>query len=175
MQIKQIKTEKELKSALARIDEIWSAKKGTKEAKELDLLATLIGDYENNLIVEQRKGQSEIQMDNSDLDISICRSPRTTLLSAEVGVRITHIPTGITVRSIEQSTQHLNKLAALDMLKKLLNDKLEAVTDTRELAELLKGSPRSCFAKSEEDLQWLNMKPVGKEIINDQDNSSSKT
>lgn len=60
-------------------------------------------------------------MDESELEITICKSPMTRFLGAEVGVKITHIPTGIVVRATKCSTQHLNKIAAL----KLPDDKLD--------------------------------------------------
>jgi HTH-type transcriptional regulator / antitoxin HigA len=42
-----IKTEAELRKALARVEVIWDAKKGTPEADELDVLAMLIERYED--------------------------------------------------------------------------------------------------------------------------------
>ena len=41
------KTEKDLKEALERIDELINAKAGTKEYEELDVLSTLVEAYEN--------------------------------------------------------------------------------------------------------------------------------
>jgi HTH-type transcriptional regulator / antitoxin HigA len=46
MMIKPIRTERDHASALARIDEIFSAKPGTPELDELDVLATLVDAYE---------------------------------------------------------------------------------------------------------------------------------
>tara|TARA_R110002167_G_scaffold2284_4_gene11694 strand:- start:384 stop:539 length:156 start_codon:yes stop_codon:yes gene_type:complete len=45
MRIFQIKTNDELKIALARADELWETD-DVKELEELDALATLISDYE---------------------------------------------------------------------------------------------------------------------------------
>ena len=56
-------------------------------------------------------------MKSSDYEISICKSDLTKYLSAEVGIKIRHIDTGITVKSTSKKTQHLNKLAALAMLE----------------------------------------------------------
>jgi HTH-type transcriptional regulator/antitoxin HigA len=41
-----LKSEKEYRQALNRLEELFSAKKGTKEGKELELLALLIDVYE---------------------------------------------------------------------------------------------------------------------------------
>ena len=41
-----LKNEKEYKQALGRLEDLFSAKKGTKEGKELELLALLIDVYE---------------------------------------------------------------------------------------------------------------------------------
>ncbi|HEX2686103.1 MAG TPA: transcriptional regulator [Kofleriaceae bacterium] len=46
MTIKPIRTERDHAEALARIDEIFSAKPGTPEFDELDVLATLVDAYE---------------------------------------------------------------------------------------------------------------------------------
>lgn len=62
-------------------------------------------------------------MKSSDYEISICKSDMTKYLSAEVGIKIHHFHTGITVSSTSKKTQHLNKLAALTMLE----DKLKMV------------------------------------------------
>ncbi|MGA2507476.1 MAG: DNA-binding protein [Chitinispirillaceae bacterium] len=47
MNVKPIRTENDLKQALARIDGIIDARKGTPEYDELDLLSTLVEAYEN--------------------------------------------------------------------------------------------------------------------------------
>ncbi|PZR29389.1 MAG: transcriptional regulator [Citrobacter freundii] len=47
MTIKLIKTKKEYKTALSRLEKIFDAKKGTAEGDELELLALLIEHYEN--------------------------------------------------------------------------------------------------------------------------------
>jgi HTH-type transcriptional regulator/antitoxin HigA len=46
MMIKPIRTERDHANALARVDEIFSARPGTPEFDELDVLATLIDAYE---------------------------------------------------------------------------------------------------------------------------------
>jgi HTH-type transcriptional regulator / antitoxin HigA len=47
MNVKPVRTEKDLNQALARIDEIIDARKGTPEYDELDLLSTLVEAYED--------------------------------------------------------------------------------------------------------------------------------
>lgn len=59
---------------------------------------------------------SNTNLDNSQIEISICYSAMSPIGGAEVGVEIKHIGTGIIVRSVELRTQHKNKLAALELL-----------------------------------------------------------
>jgi protein subunit release factor A len=59
-------------------------------------------------------------MKSSDYEISVCKSDMTKYLSAEVGIKIRHVASGITVESTSKKTQHLNKLAALAMLEQKL-------------------------------------------------------
>jgi HTH-type transcriptional regulator/antitoxin HigA len=46
MNIRPIKTEKDYKYAITRIEELWGAKKDTPEGDEMDLLVTLVESYE---------------------------------------------------------------------------------------------------------------------------------
>jgi HTH-type transcriptional regulator/antitoxin HigA len=46
MELKLIDTEEEYNHAVARIDELFDAAKGSKEAKELDFLVLLVNKYE---------------------------------------------------------------------------------------------------------------------------------
>ena len=46
MDIKPIRTEKDHKAALKRIDELWDAKSNTSEGDELDALTILVESYE---------------------------------------------------------------------------------------------------------------------------------
>lgn len=47
MNLKPIKTKKDYEQALARLEIIFDAKKGTKEGDELEILGILIDQYEN--------------------------------------------------------------------------------------------------------------------------------
>lgn len=47
MTIKPIKTQKDYQAALKEIENLWNAKKGTKKADKLEVLATLVEAYEN--------------------------------------------------------------------------------------------------------------------------------
>ena len=51
MELKIIKTKKDYQVALERFEEIFSAKKGTKESDEADVLSLLIKDYEDKHFV----------------------------------------------------------------------------------------------------------------------------
>jgi HTH-type transcriptional regulator/antitoxin HigA len=47
MELKVIKTKKQYRAALSRLEEIFDSKKGSKTADELELLSLLIEKYEN--------------------------------------------------------------------------------------------------------------------------------
>ena len=51
MELKIIKTQKDYQLALARFEKIFSAKSGTKESNEADVLSLLIKDYEDKHFV----------------------------------------------------------------------------------------------------------------------------
>jgi len=48
MNIKPIRNNDELKAAFQRLETIFQAEDGTPEADEMEVLVTLIEDYENN-------------------------------------------------------------------------------------------------------------------------------
>lgn len=52
MKAKLIKTEKDYKNALKRLEKIFHAKDGTKEQEELEILVMLIEKYENETVGE---------------------------------------------------------------------------------------------------------------------------
>ena len=66
MRILQIKTDYELKMALARAEELWETE-DVNELDELDALATLISDYKDKMLIEDRKIQPEIEVKINDL------------------------------------------------------------------------------------------------------------
>lgn len=66
MRILQIKTDDELKIALTRAEELWETE-DVKELDELNALATLISDYEDKILIEDRKTQPEIEVKINDL------------------------------------------------------------------------------------------------------------
>jgi HTH-type transcriptional regulator/antitoxin HigA len=47
MKIEAIKTEQDYEEALKRLEEIFDSKVGSKEGKEMEVLAALIEEYEN--------------------------------------------------------------------------------------------------------------------------------
>jgi protein subunit release factor A len=56
-------------------------------------------------------------MDDSDLEISICKGEHSHIGSVETGVKITHRATGITVSSLNERSQYANKVIAIELLK----------------------------------------------------------
>jgi len=55
MELKIIKTKKDYLVAMERFEEIFSAKKGTKESDEADVLSLIIKDYEDkHYVIEHR-------------------------------------------------------------------------------------------------------------------------
>lgn len=76
MEIKAIKTEQDYSDALMRLEEIFDAKKGTKEGDELEVLGILIEKYEDKNFpidlpdpIEAIKFRME-QMDYSQNDLA---------------------------------------------------------------------------------------------------------
>jgi len=69
--MKRIETEDEHQATLTRINELWEAKPNTPEGDELDKLADLVVEFEENMelmrLVESRKDQPEIAVDLHDL------------------------------------------------------------------------------------------------------------
>lgn len=71
-------------------------------------------------------------MDNFEdqLEIKIITSEKTKLAGAEVGVQVTHIETGLSASSTSLSSQHQNKVAAIELLKeKIVKDRFENIED----------------------------------------------
>jgi protein subunit release factor A len=58
-----------------------------------------------------------MNIENKDIVITMCKSPKTNLLGAHVGVQIKYFETNITVQSINHKSQYMNNLAALKFLK----------------------------------------------------------
>ena len=69
--MKRIETEEEHQAALTRITELWEAKPNTPSGDELDKLADLVMEFEEDMeliqIVKNRKGQLEIAIDINNL------------------------------------------------------------------------------------------------------------
>jgi len=49
MNVKPIHSEDDFIAAIARVDELWGAEPGTPESDELEVLAVLIGSYEEEM------------------------------------------------------------------------------------------------------------------------------
>ena len=70
MTIRLIKTEKDYKEALARMDEIFDAPEGSPESDEADILALLIDDYENqNYPIEAPDPIEAIKIRMQEMDL----------------------------------------------------------------------------------------------------------
>lgn len=69
--MKKIETEEDHQAALARITELWEATPNTPEGDELNILADLVVEFEEDMeliqIFENRKEQPEIGLDINDL------------------------------------------------------------------------------------------------------------
>ncbi|WP_409439115.1 hypothetical protein [Psychromonas sp. GE-S-Ul-11] len=69
--MKKIETEEEHQATLSRITELWDAKPNTPEGEELDKLADLVVEFEENMelirLVESRKDQPEIAVELHEL------------------------------------------------------------------------------------------------------------
>ena len=63
MRIFEITTNDEFKIALARVDQLWETE-DAEELNELDALVTLIRDYEDKILIEERKNQPEIEIND---------------------------------------------------------------------------------------------------------------
>lgn len=75
--------------------------------------------------VVQKTVESEVQLDDKDLEITTCRGSgaggqhRNVTSSA---VQVKHLPTGLIVRCEAERSQHQNKLAAINLLQSKLQD-----------------------------------------------------
>ena len=69
--MKKIETEEEYQATLTRITELWEAKPNTPEGEELDKLADLVVEFEEDIelirLVESRRNQTEVAVDFTDL------------------------------------------------------------------------------------------------------------
>jgi len=82
--------------------------------RSLNILVVLaIFFIKRNLWVEKMANQ----MDENDIEITICKGDYSHIGSAEVGVKLVHRPTNITVYSLKKKSQYANKVIALELLK----------------------------------------------------------
>lgn len=65
--IQQVKNDEDLASALTQIDKLWAADKGTTKGDLLELLSILVQEYEDSLLIEERKYQPEVHVRVNDL------------------------------------------------------------------------------------------------------------
>ncbi|TCO69351.1 peptide chain release factor H [Marinisporobacter balticus] len=82
--------------------------------------------------VEAYKEQEKYSFDLKNVKIETMRSSGAggqNVNKVETSVRITHLPTGITVRAQEERSQYRNKKLVLAMLEKILQSKNEIAKD----------------------------------------------
>tara|TARA_A200000159_G_scaffold127296_4_gene122867 strand:- start:31608 stop:31805 length:198 start_codon:yes stop_codon:yes gene_type:complete len=65
--MKVINNDDDLRMALLRTEKLWSAEKGSVDADELEVLITLINDYEDRTIIQDRAPQGEIKVKINEL------------------------------------------------------------------------------------------------------------
>jgi protein subunit release factor B len=93
-----------------------------------------------------------IDLKENEIEIIICPANESKIASAEVGVKIKHIPTNITVESITEKTQHANKNIAIDKLQREISKQVKNAFDNNQdlYSELL-----SVFKKESHAIRWL--------------------
>jgi len=100
MEVKLIKTKRDYKNALARIEEIFDAKPKSKEGDELDLLVTLVEKYEEEKypmpepdpIEAIRFMMEQMGIDDNELGLILnSRSRASEILSRKRKLSIAHI------------------------------------------------------------------------------------
>ncbi|PCH97752.1 MAG: hypothetical protein COB83_00970 [Gammaproteobacteria bacterium] len=65
MKVEKIQTNEDLKLALSRVEKLWDSE-DPQEVVELNSLATLISDYEDKLLCQERMAQPEFKVDIDD-------------------------------------------------------------------------------------------------------------
>lgn len=74
-------------------------------------------------------------MSKESIEFTIIKSEQSPLLGAEVGVRVKDLKTGLIAESTSFSTQHKNKLAALEQLKEAIVKERFSNIDEDELID----------------------------------------
>ena len=108
MEIKPIKTRKDYQKALKRIEKLWDSKPDSREADELDILATLVEAYESNNYrisspdpVEAIKFRMEqLGLKQADLAENMGGKNRVS--------EVLNRKRGLTVKMIKNLNKHLN-------------------------------------------------------------------
>lgn len=62
-----IRNDIELRKALQRADDLWTCKKDSSHGDEFEVIITLISDYEDSIIFNERTSLSEIMVNMNDL------------------------------------------------------------------------------------------------------------
>lgn len=134
MTIKPIRTEEDYEAACARIDEIFQAAPGTPEEEELEVLVTLVNDYERKRFPVDMPHPIEaitIQMRN----LNVSRKDLMALLGKSSG-RVSDLLNcrrNMTLDDIRILSERLH--IPLDVLTRAYPVRSSAETRTPELAE----------------------------------------
>lgn len=99
MNIKPVKTKKDYKEALTRIEKIWNAESGTKMGDELEILSVLVEKYEEdsykilppNPIEAIKFRMEQMQLEKKDLAKIIGANRASEVLQGKRGLTINMI------------------------------------------------------------------------------------
>jgi len=96
-------------------------------------------------------------INSNEIKIMICPANESKIGSAEVGVRIKHISTNITVESLTEKTQHRNKTIAMDKLQREISKQVKNILDNNQdlHSELL-----NVFKQEDNAISWLTSPKV---------------
>lgn len=88
----------------------------------------------------------------NEIEVIICQANEPKTGSANVGVKIRHIATNISAESLTEKTQHLNKIIAMDKLKKEISKQANnALNNNQDLYDEL----LDAFKKDAIAIKWL--------------------
>lgn len=89
------------------------------DVKEMEKLAAL-----------KIKAEKALLTNHSDLEITTCKSHHDPAIGEHVGIQIRHKPSDILVKSVDETTQYANKLAAIELLQlELVKKRLQDLDD----------------------------------------------
>ncbi|MDT0603210.1 hypothetical protein SAMN05216262_102343 [Colwellia chukchiensis] len=93
-----------------------------------------------------------IDLKENEIEIMICPANESKTGSAEVGLKIKHIPTNIRVESLTEKTQHRNKIITIDKLEREI---CKQVNNTLEKNQNLHDELLNVFKIEAKAISWL--------------------